>query len=116
MHDMSTPRSHPHAHTDPRVRVFWRLDAFSVCLRATFPRVLPRRVSSHRNIIGVVAMDCTLASMPIMMEAGACDMFTVMYDTGLSMAVKIRQVRNVENTDKQEYRHIVTQTRSLHSK
>lgn len=62
---------------------------------------MPRSLSDHDNIIQVVAMDPTLPSMPIMMEAGSRDMFDVIYDADISMAVKIRQVlRNVRNKKK----------------
>ena len=54
---------------------------------------LPRSVSDHANIIRVVAMDPTLPTMPIMMEAGSRDMFDVIYDADISMAAKIRRVR-----------------------
>ena len=56
-----------------------------------------RSLSSHPNIIRVVAMDPTLPTMPTMMEAGSMDMFDVMYDTAIPMPTKIRQVRNVKN-------------------
>lgn len=49
-------------------------------------------MSDHANIIRVVAMDPTLPTMPIMMEAGSRDMFDVIYDADISMAAKIRRV------------------------
>ena len=76
-------------------RVLTRLYVF---LLFTLAFVLHMRsLSSHPNIIRVVAMDPTLPTMPTMMEAGSMDMFDVMYDTAIPMPTKIRQVRNVKN-------------------
>lgn len=64
--------------------------------------VLPRSVSDHANIIRVVAMDPTLPTLPIMMEAGSRDMFDVIYDADISMAAKIRQVRKMSIKQKKQ--------------
>eukprot|EP00904_Undaria_pinnatifida_P007343 jgi/Undpi1/3739/HiC_scaffold_16.g07108.m1 len=47
-------------------------------------------VSNHANVIRVVAMDPTLPTMPIMMEAGSMDLFDVMEDININMRTKIR--------------------------
>ena len=49
-------------------------------------------MSNHANVIRVVAMDPTLPTMPIMMEAGSMDLFDVMEDININMRTKIRYV------------------------
>ena len=51
-------------------------------------------MSGHENVIRAVAMDPTIPSMPIMLEAGSRDMYDVICDDDMSMPIKIRQVRN----------------------
>lgn len=60
---------------------------------------LPNGVASHlapsvgdnENIVRVFAMDSTLPTRPIMMEAGCGDMFDIVVNDAMSMQTKIRQ-------------------------
>lgn len=48
-------------------------------------------VGDNPNIIRVLAMDSTLPTMPILMEAGMGDMFDIVGDNTISMQGKTRQ-------------------------